>query len=79
MKYTPTLYKTIVSILAFIITDYYISSAMICRVASGVKCSQSMLDPINIALSLIPLIAVYLIWSFFQKKYRSKTRCTTPP
>ncbi len=72
MKYKPTLYKSIFSILAFIITDYYISSKMICVTKLGTACStfQSMLDPINIALSLIPLIIVYLIWSFFQRKYR---------
>ncbi len=74
MNFKPSLWKVVVSLLVGIVADYYISSKITCKMGVSCSISQFMLNPINLALSLIPLIIVYIIWSFFQRRDRYRRR-----
>jgi len=64
-KFTPL--KIIISLLALIIGDYALSSAIIC-LDTPCNISKLMLTPGLILAGLICSFIVYLICSLFQKK-----------
>jgi len=82
MNFKPTLWKTIISILSGIITNFIIAGNVIFKVAvycicaiDDVNCTcpqptwiNQAFDPVPVIFSLIAFLLVYLIWSIFQKK-----------
>ncbi len=75
MNFKPTSWKSIISIVSFLIPSYVIYSGYdcVCEVLQpGEICGcQSALEamfPFGFLISLIPLVVIYLIWSLFEKK-----------
>ena len=75
MNFKPTLWKTIISLIVGILVDIYISSntKALCLMIEGRECIQpnwysNLLNPAALLISLIIIILIYLIWSYFQKR-----------
>ncbi len=67
MNFKPTLWKSVVSILAGIFVDYYQASHVIYKLMLVYpSTSELMLRAWPIALSVA--LIIYIIWSLFQKK-----------
>ena len=73
MNFKPTLWKSVVSVISFITSDYYLASSEIYKPMLVYPSKfELMIDSINLSLALIPMLIIYLIWSLFQKKKKKR-------
>ncbi|MEK6894960.1 MAG: hypothetical protein AABX48_00395 [Nanoarchaeota archaeon] len=73
MDFKPTLWKSVVSVLVFIVADYILSLPKACLEFAGgpERCYPligSSLDIKTIFFSILTGLIIYIIWSLFQKK-----------
>jgi hypothetical protein len=75
MKLRPTLLKSLVSIIAGIIANFLLAGSIygcghlpdgspVCTYDPWIA---HTFDPVPVVLSLLAIVIVYLIWSYFQK------------
>ena len=73
MNFRPTLWKSIVSLIVLIAIDLIIARYFIMCISDFGPCDpwySNTLEPLNIVISLIASIIIYIIWSLFQNKKR---------
>ncbi len=75
MNFKPNILKTIISIIAGIITNFLLAGTVRiqCMLVEGGTCPQPTwiehaFDPVPIVVSLFVIILLYVVWSIIQKK-----------
>lgn len=71
MNFRPTVFKVIFSVILLIAVDLILSNFVICSTPTGGSCPwvyTSLLNPTNLAISVISFVVIYVIWSLIEKK-----------